>query len=70
MERKKADLVVKELNKYKDITFTIQDAMCMSHILSDVDDVYAIKKGETLFLAKFSKNRKSEKCVDIRIIKW
>lgn len=69
MERKRAELVVKEFKKYGDVNFTIQDAMCMSPILADEDETFGIQKQNIIFLVRFPKKMPKEK-ICTKIIKW
>lgn len=54
MERKLAELVVKNFQRYHGQTLSIEEAMSMTKVMSDERDVYAIQKGKSTYLAWIS----------------
>ena len=55
MERELAELVVKSLREQKAPMITVLEAMSMTKIKTDNQDVYAFQKGDTTIMAWISR---------------
>lgn len=68
MERKTAELVVKNLAGHNGPMLSVLEAMSMTKVNTDGYDVYAIQKGDVTFLAWISTNTMT--CARTKIVCW
>lgn len=68
MERKLAELVVKNLEGHNGPVISVLEAMSMTKVMTDGYDVYAIQKGDVTFLAWVSTNNMT--CARTKIVCW
>lgn len=65
MERDKAKLIVKQFKKENNLRITMQDAMCMTCVMTDNEEIYAIHKENITLIAKIYRN-----CINTKVIRW